>query len=285
VFRNRAQEGRKRRGWGGERRCLPVSLVVKHGIENNKEFAHAGDERGLGVLTIGTQPQIESSDGGIAANSRHRRHIQDAPDLCATAPDTTAAAQFPTIAVKRCQPGQCSDLLAIKHSQLRQLREQSTRENLADPEPETVLNWRRNGWSAIWRYRSRGHWRGGRLWVPSEVRQLITWIAPENFLWGAPRIHDELLVLGFNISQATVSRYLPAPGRRPTQSWRTFLRNQASAFGQYSEVRSRVYACLQGQSRWAKFMGSDAAPQVAAVGPRQSPTPLADSSPPEGSKN
>jgi len=84
--------------------------VVKHGIENNKEFALAGDERGLGVLTIGTQ-QIESSDGRIAANSRHRSHIQDAPDLCASARDTTAAAQFSNIAVKRCQPGQCSDLV------------------------------------------------------------------------------------------------------------------------------------------------------------------------------
>jgi hypothetical protein len=45
------------------------------------------------VLTVGTQPQVEGSDRGIAANSRHRGHIQDAPDLCATAPDTTATAQ------------------------------------------------------------------------------------------------------------------------------------------------------------------------------------------------
>src|SRR5450631_3132350 len=89
VFRNRAQEGRKGRGWGGKRRCLPASFVVNHGVENNEKLAHAGDERGLGVLPIGTQPQIESSDGGITANSRHRRHIQDAPDLGASTPDTT----------------------------------------------------------------------------------------------------------------------------------------------------------------------------------------------------
>jgi hypothetical protein len=56
---------------------------------------------------------------------------------------------------------------------------------------------------------------------------LIAQMARENFLWGAPRIHGELLMLGFSVSQATVSRHLPAPGRRPTQSWRTFLRNQA----------------------------------------------------------
>ena len=53
----------------------------------------------------------------------------------------------------------------------------------------------------------------------------------ENFLWGAPRIHGELLMLGFSVSQATVSRYMPARSRRPEQLWRTFLRNQAMAFG------------------------------------------------------
>src|SRR5216683_1121873 len=133
VFRNRAQEGKRRSGWGDERRCSPMSFVVKHGIENNEELAHTGDERGLGVFTVGAQPQIESSDGGIAAHSRHRRHIQDAPHLCASAPDTTAAAHISTVAVKWCETSQCGDLLAIEHSQFRQLREQSTREHLADP--------------------------------------------------------------------------------------------------------------------------------------------------------
>ena len=54
--------------------------------------------------------------------------------------------------------------------------------------------------------------------------------ARENLLWGAPRIHGELLVLGFTVSQATVSRYMPPANRRPGQSWRTFIRNQALAF-------------------------------------------------------
>jgi hypothetical protein len=53
----------------------------------------------------------------------------------------------------------------------------------------------------------------------------------ENFLWGAPRIHGELLKLGFDVSQATVSRYMPRRGYPPTQTWRTFLRNQAFAIG------------------------------------------------------
>jgi hypothetical protein len=121
------------------------------------------------------------------------------------------------------------------------------RESLVIIQAETVLRWRRNGWSALWRYRSRGRWRGGRPRVSNEVRHLIAQMARENFLWGAPRIHGELLMLGFRVSQATVSRYLPAPGRRPTQSWRTFLRNQAGAFGQYSEELSKRDTRPRGQ--------------------------------------
>ena len=80
------------------------------------------------------------------------------------------------------------------------------RESLVIVQPETVLRWRRDGWSALWKYRSRGRWRGGRPRVSGEIRGLIARMARENFLWGAPRIHGELLMLGFNISQATVSR-------------------------------------------------------------------------------
>jgi hypothetical protein len=118
-------------------------------------------------------------------------------------------------------------------------------------QPETVLRWRRDGWSSLWRYRSRGRWRGGRPRVSSEVRHLIARMARENFLWGSPRIRGELLILGFSVSQATVSRYLPAPGRRRKQSWRTFLSNQASAFDQSSAERSKACAHLHGQSCWA----------------------------------
>ena len=126
------------------------------------------------------------------------------------------------------------------------------RESLVIVQAETVLRWRRNGWSVLWRYRSRGRWRGGRPRVSIKVRHLIAQMVRENFLWGAPRIHGELLMLGFTVSQATVSRYLPAPSRRPTQSWRTFVRNQALAFGEYSEERSREDGRPHGQSRWAR---------------------------------
>lgn len=143
------------------------------------------------------------------------------------------------------------------------------RDSLIIVQPETVLRWRRDGWSALWRYRSLGRWRGGRPRAFSEVRHLIAQMARENFLWGAPRLHGELLMLGFSVSQATVSRSLPASGRRPTQSWRTFLRNQASAFGQYSEERSKGYAQLHGQSCWATRIRS-AAVEIATG--RQQPT-------------
>ena len=140
------------------------------------------------------------------------------------------------------------------------------RDSLIIVQPETVLRWRREGWSALWRYRARGRWRGGRPRVSSEVRHLIVRMARENFLWGAPRIHGELLMLGFSVSEATVSRYLPARSRRPGQSWRTFLRNQAMAFGhrEYAEERSRGDAGLHIESYWAQLKRSWAA-QIATL--------------------
>ena len=75
MLRNLANAGRKGSGWEGKGRCLPGSFVVKHGIENNQKLAHAGDERGLGMLSVGTQPPIEDSDSGIAPHACHRCHI------------------------------------------------------------------------------------------------------------------------------------------------------------------------------------------------------------------
>jgi hypothetical protein len=133
-------------------------------------------------------------------------------------------------------------------------------------QPETVLRWRRNGWSALWRYRTRGRWGGGRPGVSGEVHHLIVRLARENFLWGAPRIHGEPLMLGFSVSEATVSRYLHSRGRRPGQSWQTFLRNQAMVFGhrEYAEQRSRGDAGLHIESCWTHFKRSGAA-QIATA--------------------
>jgi hypothetical protein len=69
----------------------------------------------------------------------------------------------------------------------------------------------------------------GRPAVPKEVRQLIGTIYRENPLWGAPRIHGELLKLGINIGETSVSKYLVHRHKPPSQTWRTFLDNHVKS--------------------------------------------------------
>jgi len=94
---------------------------------------------------------------------------------------------------------------------------------LALVKPETVIRWHRKGFKLYWTWKSRN--RGGRPRIDAEIRTLIRRMARENPTWGAPRIHGELFKLGFKVSEATVSRYMPRRRRPPSQSWRTFLRN------------------------------------------------------------
>jgi putative transposase len=89
--------------------------------------------------------------------------------------------------------------------------------------PETVLAWHRRGFRLFWTWKSRR--RLGRPTIPSDVRLLIRRMAEANPLWGAPRIHGELLKLGIDVSQATVARYMARRRRPPSQTWRTFLAN------------------------------------------------------------
>ena len=90
--------------------------------------------------------------------------------------------------------------------------------------PETVISWHRKGFRLYWGWRSR---RGtpGRPPVSEEVRDLIRKMSLANPLWGAPRIHGELLKLGIEVSQATAAKYMARPGKPPSQTWRTFLNN------------------------------------------------------------
>ena len=92
--------------------------------------------------------------------------------------------------------------------------------------PETVIGWHRAGFSLYWRWLSRRRRSPGRAAAGWEVRDLVRRMAAENG-WGAPRIHGELLKLGFRVSERTVSRYMRRHGRSPErrQSWLTFLRN------------------------------------------------------------
>ena len=94
-------------------------------------------------------------------------------------------------------------------------------------EPATILRWHRAGYRSYWRWKSRK--RAGRPRIDRELRDLIRRMNRENPLWGAPRIHGELLKLGFELAESTVSRYMMRRRRPPSQSWRTFLRNHAEA--------------------------------------------------------
>ena len=91
--------------------------------------------------------------------------------------------------------------------------------------PETVIRWHRAGFRAYWRWKSRP--RGGRPKASAEVRQLIREMSIANPLWGAPRIHGELLKLGIDVGQTTVAKYMAKKRRPPSQGWKTFLRNHA----------------------------------------------------------
>ena len=91
--------------------------------------------------------------------------------------------------------------------------------------PETVIRWHQEGFRTWWRWKSRN--QGGRPKVDRELRNLIRRMCEENPLWGAPRIHGELLKLGLTVAQSTVSKYMVRGRRPPSQGWKTFLRNHA----------------------------------------------------------
>ena len=92
--------------------------------------------------------------------------------------------------------------------------------------PETVIRWHRRGFRANWRWKSRRS--GGRPRIDREIRDLIRRMSKENPLWGAPRIHGELLKLGIEVAQSTVARYMTRRQGPPSQGWKTFLRNHTA---------------------------------------------------------
>lgn len=95
-------------------------------------------------------------------------------------------------------------------------------------QPETVVAWHRKGFRLFWRWKIR-HGKPGRAGVSRQVRDLIRTISRANPLWGAPRIHGELLKLGIEISEPTVSKYMVRPRKPPSQTWRTFLENHVQS--------------------------------------------------------
>jgi putative transposase len=91
-------------------------------------------------------------------------------------------------------------------------------------QPDTVIAWHRKGFRLFWTWKVRGG-RRGRPSVPRDVRELIRQMRRENPLWGAPRIHGELLKLGIDIGETSVGKYMGRREKPPSQTWRTFLNN------------------------------------------------------------
>ena len=97
--------------------------------------------------------------------------------------------------------------------------------------PETVVRWHRSGFALYWRAISKAHRVVGRRRISKEVRDLIFRMVAENPTWGAPRIHGELLMLGFDVSERTISRWIRRAPRdpEPAKRWLVFLRNHREA--------------------------------------------------------
>src|SRR5438128_5298769 len=91
--------------------------------------------------------------------------------------------------------------------------------------PETLVRWHRAGFRRYWRWKSRS--LGGRPQIDADLRALIRRMSVDNPLWGAPRIHGELLKLGFEVAESTVAKYMVKRSWPPSQGWRTFLHNHS----------------------------------------------------------
>ncbi len=103
----------------------------------------------------------------------------------------------------------------------------SWREALLIVQPETVIRWHRQSFRVFWKWKSRS--TPGRPAIPPAQINLIKQMANENPLWGAPRIHGELLKLGFDISESTVLRHMPKKTPKTSkQRWKTFLKNHSA---------------------------------------------------------
>jgi len=117
--------------------------------------------------------------------------------------------------------------------------------------PETVIAWQRKGFRLYWRWKSRGG-KSGRPSVSLEIRELIGRMSTANPLWGAPRVHGELLKLGIQISQTTVAKYMVRQRKPPSQTWRTFLENHVQQLVAIDFLVGRLsaFACYMSSSSW-----------------------------------
>src|SRR6516164_9651062 len=98
---------------------------------------------------------------------------------------------------------------------------------LAIVKPQTVVAWHRMGFRLFWTWKARRGQRG-RPPIARETRDLIRRMCRENPTWGAPRMHGELLKLGIDIGESSVTKYMLPCRKPPSQTWRTFLDNHLS---------------------------------------------------------
>jgi len=91
-------------------------------------------------------------------------------------------------------------------------------------QPATVIRWHQQGFKLYWRWKSRAK-KPGRPQIWREIRDLVRQMCSENATWGAPRIHSEILLLGYDVSESTVANYMNRDRKPPSQTWRTFLDN------------------------------------------------------------
>ena len=102
-------------------------------------------------------------------------------------------------------------------------------ETLALFKADTLVRWHRKGFQLYWTWKSRRS-GGGRPTISPETRDLIRRLSQDNPLWGAPRVHGELQMLGIDVSQTTVAKYMIRHRKPPSQTWRTFLDNHVKEF-------------------------------------------------------
>jgi len=119
--------------------------------------------------------------------------------------------------------------------------------------PETVIAWHRKAFRLFWTRKSR-RGRSGRPRITRDVRELIRTISKANSLWGAPRIHAELLKLGIVVSQATVAKYMVRYPKPPSQTWRTFLNNHTTQLASIDIFTVPTISSAFSTSSWFSHM-------------------------------
>ena len=124
--------------------------------------------------------------------------------------------------VKRPSLHQCDRILWVCLSRLWK----DWRTCLMLVQPATVIAWHRQGFKLYWRWKSRNA-KPGRPKVEREIRDLVRRMSRDNPTWGAPRIQSELVLLGYDVAESTVSKYMVREKKPPSQTWRTFLENHA----------------------------------------------------------